>query len=120
MTPIIAFVRAFPQTRQTLCCEVVAAWLSAHGLMQAIPRRAQIVMQGRLGAERGAQAIAARIGARTILPSTACAGDIVLVPCVAGNRVLGLHLGEGMSVLAGFGTVHIGRFVVERAWRVPA
>lgn len=120
MNATVAFVRDFPQDPKTLCCEVVAAWLSARGLMQAIPRRAQVVLHGRLGAERAAQAIAAHIGARAIAPAAVCADDVVLVPCVAGNRVLGLHLGEGMSILAGFGAVHIGRFVVERAWRLPA
>ena len=120
MNAIVAFVRAFPQTDETLCSEVVAAWLHARGAMERLSRRAQIVTRGRHGTDGGADVFAARIGAREIEPADVAEGDVVLVPCADGNRVLGIHLGGGMTVMAGFGTVHIGQFVIDRAWRLPA
>ena len=119
VNPAVVFVRAFPQTKETLCSEVVAAWLQSRGLPR-ISRCEQIATKGRHGTDGGADLAATRIGAQEIAPGDVQDGDIVLVPCAEGNRVLGIHIGEGMTVMAGFGAVHIGAFVVARAWRLPA
>jgi hypothetical protein len=116
---IVAFMRGFPQTRDTLCSEAVAAWLQARGLAPRISRRAQILTKARHGTDGGANLVADQIGASEIAPADVRDGDIVLVPCAAGNRVLGIHIGKGVTVMAGFGSVHIGNFEVNRAWRLP-
>ena len=118
MNPVVVFARAFPQTKETLCSEMVAAWLHERQGAPRISRHEQVATKGRHGTDGGADLIAARLGAREIAPADVRDGDVVLVPCAEGNRVLGIHIGEGMTVMAGFGAVHIGAFVVDRAWRL--
>lgn len=115
ITPI-AFVRAFPLKRATLCSEPVVAW--AHFLgHQPVSRKKQIRLWRAAGCAAGADRIAAALGLAEIAPGRLLPGDAALFEMVTGEAVLGVFGGD-FSVVAGFGKIYIGRFVAKRGWRL--
>lgn len=98
MADAIAFFRAFPQTRETLCCEVVAAWLEGQGVPIPYSRPVMLRMWRR-GVRAGADAAARRLGFELV--ADASAGDIVLLLQSDGSEILGVCAGAAHVAAAG-------------------
>lgn len=113
MPDTIAFFRGYPQTRDTLCCEVVAAWLEERDL--SIPySRAVMLRMWRRGVRVGADAAARRLGFAPVEESRA--GDVVLLAQSDGSEILGVCAGPA-HVAAGGGAVLITTERPLAAWR---
>jgi hypothetical protein len=110
----IEFVRGFPLNERTLCSEPVCAWAHYRGT-RPVNRFTQLRLWKELGAERGAEKIAERMRLSEIAPCASVPGDAVLLKCKDGARLLGICAGE-FSIVSGFGKIHVGRFLILRAW----
>jgi hypothetical protein len=110
---IVEFFRSYPQTRETLCAEVVAAWLRSRGV--AVPyERGQMLRMWRRGVGAGAAIAARRLGfSRVEEPRS---GDVVLLMQADGSEILGACAGD-VCVAAGGGAVAITTDAPLAAWR---
>lgn len=102
MPDAISFFRAFPQTRETLCCEVVAAWLEQRGLRIPYTRTQMLRLWAR-GVGDGADVAARRLG--FVAVEQPRAGDVVLLEQVDGSHILGVCAGPAHVAASGGGVL---------------
>lgn len=119
MNEIVAFFRAFPLRKDTLCSEPVAAWLRSRGVSVDMLRVDQKDLWGR-GMIEGAREAARRVGAHEIAPEEARAGDVALIAQQDEEPAMGVMF-DGGFVAASFGRlIIVTEPVVVAAWRVAA
>lgn len=117
MNEIVAFFRAFPLRKDTLCSEPVAAWLRSRGVSVDMLRIDQRELWAR-GMIEGARDAARRVGAHEVAPEEAQPGDVALIAQDGAEPAMGMMF-EGGFVAASFGRlIIVTEPVVVAAWRV--
>jgi len=103
MDDVVAFMRAFPVRRETLCSEPVMAWLRAKGVDHPFDGRTQRRLFARVGFNNAVREIIARIGFVFELPRNVQPGEPVVARGVNGLAVCGLMGADGRVVMAAHG-----------------
>ena len=117
MNAVIAFMRGFPQTRDTLCTEPVLAWLAGAGLVHPFDARLQARLWRRVGTWRGVREIVRRLGWRLERPRDLREGEPVVARLPNGQPVCGLVGPNGMVVSAASRAVRIAPLRILRVAR---
>ena len=111
------FVRANVRA-ESLCSDVVAAWISECGVPVGIGRVGQLRAWTQDGVLNGATKAAEQIGLSDIDPKLAQEGDVAVGVLPNGDHALGI-MRAGKFLVAASGTVAIHSGEILKAWCVP-
>jgi len=114
MSEIVAFFRAFPHTRETVCSEPVVAWLASRGVIEAADLPAQTqrdlwrrVQERRLTLRQAVRLCASRLDMTLHEAGCAAPGEAVVMRSKGGAAALGVFLGDELCIASSFGQVVI-------------
>jgi len=123
MIRVADFVHAFEAGPDTLCCEVVLAFLRASGRVAGdIPRAEQRALFAHWGALRALQICGKRLGFRLEPPGALGEGDAVLLRAAAigvphvcglvgeGGAAVFVKAGDGTAIATAFEAMRVARF----------